>query len=173
MTWQPEDDARDEAEVLEEEVIAEELAARLLQDVCADWLDGGETIAVVVGDRSSTGVVIHAGEDFLTLRSQRGEVDVRFDAIVSMAPEADGHGPAARRTAHPARFSGRLRELQATGQRVHLSGSKLDREDVLIVVVAADHLLTEFRGRALVVPMGAFDCVTRAPLKTSSGGQVQ
>ena len=168
MSWQPEDDARDEAEVLEEEVIAEELAARLLQDVCAEWLDGGESVVVVVGGRSLPGVVVHAGEDFLTLRSQRGDIDVRFDAIVSMAPEADGHGRVARRTAHPARFSGRLREIQATGERVGLSGLNLDSAGVLIVVVAADHLLTEYRGRALVVPMGAFDYIIRGSFGAST-----
>ena len=157
-----EDDAREEAEALEEEVIAEELAARHLRDVSGEWLDDGVTVRVMYRERTVTGVVVHAGEDFLTLRTPVGDLDVRYRAISSMVAEAAGHGRLSRPPTQPARFSGRLREVQITRTHVVLGGPALE-DDLLIVVVAKDHLLTESRGRTLVVPMDAVDSVLRAP----------
>lgn len=164
MSWQPEDDTRDEAEALEEEVISEELAARLLQDVCSEWLDGGEAVRVVVGAQSVTGVVVHAGEDFLTVRTHAGDLDVRFAAVTTMLAEADGRGRHGRRSRHPARFAGRLRELQASRALVVLAGPQLAVEKALILVVAADHLLADVRGSRLIVPLAAVDSVRHAAL---------
>jgi len=168
MSWGPEDEDRQEAEELEAEVIAEELAGRSLRDVAAEWLDGGDTVTVTVRGRSIAGVVVHAGEDFLTLRSRSGDNDLRFGAIASLVADPKRQGPPTSRSMHPMRFSGRLREVQASGERVALGGPHLEVEQLIIAVVAADHLLAECRGRPLVVPIAAIDSMLRPPVANRS-----
>lgn len=79
------DELRRAAEEVEEELEQAARAERDLLDVVLELMHRGDVVRATVGERSFAGVVVHAGEDLVTLADRSGnEVDLRLPALAHL-----------------------------------------------------------------------------------------
>lgn len=127
-------------EAAEDEHLTEllRLRRRTIGDVVQDMAHRRVGARVRVDDRSFSGPVIWAGEDYATVRAPGQTIDVRFDACIwEETTAAGGDSDVARAES----FAAILHELAASGERVETllarGGSLMGRIDV----VARDHVV--------------------------------
>lgn len=135
-----------------------ERAGRELDEVVLEFLYRGDSIRVAVGERTWTGVVVHAGLAVMVLLTAGGvEIDVAYEALTSIrVVERAKSGGRPLAASHPATLLARLRELVNTAVEVEMGGLRLDPPlRGRVEVVAKTHV--EFRsidGAEWVVPLG-------------------
>lgn len=154
---------RGEAEESERAAATAAARARSLADVVAYLRGRGDLVAVAVGRKLFTGIVLYVGADFLTLRTPGGLVDCSLQRPVALRvverASAGGVGPGPG----PETFRGRLLELELGSREVELGGCVLgDVQRGRIATVGRDHVV--FRssdGQEWYVALAAIDFVVR------------
>ncbi len=144
----PDADARRERGLEHEALaeMAEEERDRTLtmQVAFLERLWAGEAVTVRVVGRAFDGVVVHVGDDLVTLLGPDEElVDVRMGAVLSVtSSRAEGGALRALEHVDPVRFVARIRELRNDEARV-VVGAELGARELTghFVRVHADHVV--------------------------------
>lgn len=149
-----------DAEVRAEQAAYEAMAlqgewrARSLADVARELLARGDVVEIRVLGRPLTGSVVFAGQDYLTVRTPRGAVDVvlaRCDLLRVVHRVREG-GRSPGRGAQT--FRARMTEHETTGQRLRLLVTGEGEVEGVVQAMAVDHVLLQTGGGQVVVPEG-------------------
>lgn len=132
---------REEAEEGERLAALAAARGRTLSDVAAELRSRGDLVSVRTGGRTLTGVVIHAGADFLTLETAATTVEVhlRRPVVLTVAERAPSGGREPAGGA--ATFRGRLLELEMDRAEVDVVVDAVDVLSGRLRVVGRDHII--------------------------------
>lgn len=156
------DEFREEAEEAERLAALAAARRRTLSDVAAELRSRGDRVAVRTGGRTITGVVVHAGGDFLSLETPTTVVEVHLRrpvvlSVVERAPSG-GREPAGG----AATFRGRLLELEMDDAEIDVVVEGGDVLSGRLQVVGRDHLvLRSADGEETFVATASVDHVAR------------
>jgi hypothetical protein len=156
--------ARLEAEDAGREAAVLQMRRRELADVAIELMGRGDTTSVAAGERSFTGIVIHAAGDLMTLETTDAFVDFNLDAgpVISPVERARTGGRSPR--SGPESFAAMLMELES-GQdavEVGLAGQVRASLSGHLRVTARDHVVfVDQAQREWFVPLGRIAYVIR------------
>jgi len=159
-------EAREAAEELEADVREADLLARSLADAAFELGEDAARVNMTVAGRAVAGVVIHAGEDVVTLAdASGGTAHIRLAAIADIRIDDRGRGRTTPRIRDPRTFQSMLAHAQVIGTALELNGPELGSLAGIVIAVAADHVVLESAGRRHIVPISAI-----ASASVRSGG---
>lgn len=142
------------AEAAEDERLTELGRRRRLNlaDIAKEMANRGERVSVEYGGHSFSGVVVGAGDDFVTIEGSGQIAEVRLERSRWSILKADG--PSVRAVTTVASFRAALHEHAAGQTTIRLT---LDQGDLVIgkiEVVGADHVeIADVDERRLFVPL--------------------
>jgi hypothetical protein len=154
---------REEAEEVESIVAESELRERTMQDVASEARNRGDMISIATSRRTFNGIVVYAGKDFVSVRTESFEVDVNLaDAAYIRTVEPGRRGGQAR-TDGPGTFEMRMIERKSPRERVEIGYRRVEETVIgFIASVGQDHvvLIDDMRVQ-WTIPLGAISWVIR------------